>query len=55
MQEGPLTQLVILDHALYHHLADADRLRLCELILACATPWPSRHRVQAAAEPIVGA
>lgn len=52
--EGRASQLVILDHGLYHRLDDFERLRLCELILACCSPWPSRAQVRAAAEPFVG-
>jgi aarF domain-containing kinase len=41
----PQPQLVILDHGLYHRLSDTDRLAVCDLILACATPWPNRAEV----------
>ncbi len=41
----PLPQLVVLDHGLYHRLTDADRLAVCDLIVACATPWPNRAEV----------
>ena len=47
-------QLVILDHGLYHRLTDADRLGMCDLVLACATPWPSRARVRALAKRFAG-
>ena len=48
-------QLVVLDHGLYHRLTDADRLRMCTLILECARPWPSRKRVRAASTHFAGA
>jgi len=47
-------RLVILDHALYHRLTDADRLAFCELILACARPFPSRTKVRRLAERFAG-
>ena len=47
-------QLVLLDHGLYHRLTDADRLRMCSLILECATPWPSPKRVRACAGHFAG-
>lgn len=37
--------VVILDHGLYHHLSRLDRLKLCELITHCATPWPNTQKV----------
>lgn len=40
------SQLVILDHGLYHRLTDADRLSICDLILACATPIPNWRAVR---------
>ena len=46
--------IVILDHALYHRLTDADRLAFCELILACARPFPSRTKVRRLAERFAG-
>ena len=48
-------QLVLLDHGLYHRLTDADRLRMCDLILACASPWPSRRTVRKTSEAFAGA
>ena len=47
-------RLVILDHALYHRLTDGDRLAFCELILACARPFPSRTKVRRLAERFAG-
>ena len=49
------SQLVILDHGLYHRLSDADRLAVCDLILACATPWPTRSRVLGLSKRFAGA
>lgn len=48
-------QLVILDHGLYHRLTDADRLAICELVLACATPIPNRAKVIKIAHGFAGA
>ena len=49
------TQLVVLDHGLYHRLTEPDRLAICELILACATPLPNRKRVLQLASGFSGA
>ena len=43
---GGYSQVVILDHGLYHKLGDRVRLCLCALIVACARPWPSSRRVR---------
>eukprot|EP00322_Chrysochromulina_rotalis_P005416 CAMPEP_0115840888 /NCGR_PEP_ID=MMETSP0287-20121206/7004_1 /TAXON_ID=412157 /ORGANISM="Chrysochromulina rotalis, Strain UIO044" /LENGTH=486 /DNA_ID=CAMNT_0003294515 /DNA_START=15 /DNA_END=1475 /DNA_ORIENTATION=- len=48
-------QLVVLDHGLYHRLTTQDRLAVCELILACATPFPNRRRVLQLAGGFAGA
>jgi len=48
------SQLVILDHGLYHHLSDHDRISLCRLILACATPWPRHNQVNNIAQKFAG-
>ena len=37
-RRGGRSQVVLLDHGLYHRLADEDRLTMCALILDCATP-----------------
>ena len=48
-------QVILLDHGLYHHLTDADRINMCEMILAAATPWPSCGKVMRLAKHFAGA
>ena len=47
-------QVILLDHGLYHHLTDADRINMCEMILAAATPWPSCGKVMRLAKHFAG-
>ena len=48
-------QVVLLDHGLYHRLTTADRLRMCQLILAAATPLPSTSTVSRLSKHFAGA
>jgi len=45
---------VVLDHGLYHRLTDDDRLAVCQLIVACATPFPNRKKVLAFSAQFAG-
>lgn len=48
-------QLVLLDHGLYHRLTAADRLTMCDLVLASASPWPNTTAVLKGAKHFAGA